>query len=137
MGVEENKSALRGLLEAIERGDRLQIESIFLPEGRWRIPKGAPEEVAGLHEGATKIAEMMVGAIDQSFVGESVEWRPGLCVGEGDVVMLEASLRARRKDGEIYDNHYVFVAEFDGATGRISELREHVDTSYAARFFSG
>ena len=136
MAVDDNKRALVALLEAIEAGDRKAIESILLPEARWVIPKGAPEEVAGTHKGATRIAEMMVGSIDQSFVPESVDWRPGLILGEGDVVMLEANLRARTQSGEVYDNHYVFVAEFDPQSSRIAELREHVDTSYAARFFS-
>ena len=136
MGVEENKRSLLDLLEAIEASDAKKIEALFLPDGRWGIPKGAPEEVAGTHRGAAKIAGMMVGAIASSFVGDTVDWRPGLIVGEGDVVMLEANLRARTPAGEVYDNHYVFVAEFDPQTGRIAELREHVDTSYAAGFFN-
>ena len=136
MGVDENKRRLVGLLAAIEAGDREAVEASFVPDARWVIPKGAPEAVAGTHRGAARIAEMMVGAIDQGFVAETVDWRPGLIVGEGDVVMLEANLRATRRDGEVYDNHYVFVAEFDAASGGIAELREHVDTSYAARFFT-
>jgi ketosteroid isomerase-like protein len=136
MGVDENKRTLVALLEAIEACDREAIEGLFLPDGGWGIPKGAPESVAGTHRGGAKIAEMMVGAIDQSFVGSSVDWRPGLMVGEGDVVMLEANLRAKTPEGETYDNHYVFVAEFDPQSGRIAELREHVDTSYAAGFFN-
>ena len=136
MGVEENKRSLLSLLKAIEASDRTAIEALFLPDARWGIPMGAPEEVAGTHQGAAKIAEMMVGAIGSSFVGSTVDWRPGLIVGEGDVVMLEANLRATTPEGEVYDNHYVFVAEFDPQTARIAELREHVDTSYAARFFT-
>lgn len=136
MGVDENKRTLVALLEAIEASDREAIEALFLPDGRWVIPKGAPDSVAGMHRGAAKIAEMMVGAIDASFVGSTVDWRPGLIVGEGDVVMLEANLRATTPAGSVYDNHYVFVAEFDPRSGRIAELREHVDTSYAADFFN-
>ena len=137
MGVEENKATLIGLLRAIEASDREAIEAKFLPDGRWVIPKGAPEAVAGTHRGAKKIAEMMVGAIDGSFDRNAVDWRPGLIMAEGDAVMLEANLRAKTQAGDLYDNHYVFVAEFDPASGRIAELREHVDTSYAAGFFGG
>jgi ketosteroid isomerase-like protein len=135
MGVEENKQTLRALLAAIEVGDAERIESLFLPEAHWVIPRSAPEPYAGTHVGAKKIAEMMVGSIAQSFVAESVDWRPGLMVGEGDHVMAEANLRASTPGGEVYDNHYVFVAELDSASGRIAELREHVDTKYAAKFF--
>ena len=135
MGVEENKATLVGLLEAIEASDRAAIEAKFLPDGRWVIPKGAPDPVAGTHRGAKTIAEMMVGAIEASFDASAVDWRPGLIMAEGDAVMLEANLRAKTQAGDLYDNHYVFVAEFDPASGRIAELREHVDTSYAAGFF--
>ena len=47
----------------------------------------------------------------------------------------EANLRAETPGGQRYDNHYVFVGEFDPETGHITELREHVDTKYAAAFF--
>ena len=54
---------------------------------------------------------------------------------EGDVVMAEANLCAGTPTGTPYDNPYVFVVEFDPASGRIAELREHVDPRYAASFF--
>jgi len=137
MGVEQNKERLRALLRAIEAGDPGAIEACFLAEGRWVIPRSAPEPYAGRHRGAERIAAMMVGSIDGTFVADSVDWRPGVMVGEGDLVMAEANLRATTPDGRTYDNHYVFVAEFDPASGRIAELREHVDTRYAAGFFGG
>jgi ketosteroid isomerase-like protein len=137
MSVDENKERLRVLLRGIEAGDPGAIESCFIPDAQWVIPRTAPEPYAGRHTGRGKIAEMMVGSIDHTFVPGSVDWRPGLMVGEGEVVMAEANLRAETPDGRTYDNHYVFVAEFDAATGRIAELREHVDTRYAAGFFGG
>ena len=56
---------------------------------------------------------------------------PGVMVGEGDVEIAKANLRATTSAGEIYDNRYVFVAE----CGRIAELREHVDPKCTAGFF--
>ena len=47
--------------------------------------------------------------------------------------MGRTRLTATHLDGRQYDNRYVFVFEF--LDGRIAELREHVDTVYAARFF--
>lgn len=137
MGVEENKECLRSLLRAIEAGDASAIEERFVPDATWVIPRTAPEPFAGRHQGAARIAAMMVGSIGQTFLAESVEWRPGVMVGEGNVVMAEANLRAATPGGETYDNQYVFVAEFDSSSGRIAELREHVDTKYAASFFGG
>ena len=135
MGVEENKECLRSLLRAIEAGDASAIEERFIPDATWVIPRTAPEPFGGSHQGAAKIAAMMVGSVGQTFLAESVDWRPGVMVGEGNLVMAEANLRAATPGGETYDNQYVFVAEFDSPTGRIAELREHVDTKYAAGFF--
>jgi ketosteroid isomerase-like protein len=137
MGIEENKRALRELLEAIEAGDRARIAALFAKDARWVIPRSAPPPHAGTHHGAEHIADMMVSAIEGSFVSSSIDWRPGRMVGEGDLVMAEANLRARTPGGETYDNEYVFVAEFDPASRAIVELREHVDTKYAASFFGG
>jgi ketosteroid isomerase-like protein len=45
-------------------------------------------------------------------------------------------MTAQRPNGAPdYDNDYVFVFELRG--GRIAEIREHVDTRYAAKVFGG
>jgi len=53
---------------------------------------------------------------------------------EGAVVIAEANIKARTPAGDVYDNLYVFIFEFED--GRVRELREHVDTIYAANFFA-
>lgn len=137
MGLEENKERARALFRAIEAGRREPLAALFAPNARWVIPKSAPEPFAGIHVGAEKIADMMAGSLESSFEPGSGDWRVGLTVAEGDVVMAEANLRARTPAGESYDNQYVFVVEFDPASGCITELREHTDTRYAASFFEG
>ena len=137
MGLEENKERARALFRGIEAGRREPLAALFVADARWVIPKSAPEPFAGTHVGAEKIADMMIGSLEASFEPGSADWRVGLMVAEGDAVMAEANLCARTPTGTSYDNQYVFVVEFDPASGRIAELREHVDTRYAASFFEG
>ena len=140
MGVEENKQRVRAYFQAIERGDREALVALFDPEVRWRVPKGAIAPYGGLHRGARKIADMMLSAVGTAFVPGTQRIEVGLMMGEGDVVIAETRMTAKRppRDGRPvpdYENDYVFVVEHAG--DRIVEVREHVDTRYAAEAFGG
>jgi ketosteroid isomerase-like protein len=57
-------------------------------------------------------------------------------IAEGDWVAVELVLRAVTARGLDYENHYHFA--FRVRDGRIAEVREHLDTQYAAeRLFAG
>ena len=140
MGVEENKARVRAYFEAIERGDRSALVALFHPEVRWRVPKGAIPPYGGMHRGAQKIAEMMLGAVGTAFVPGTQRIEVRLMLAEGDVVVAETRMTAKRpaRAGQPlpdYDNDYVFVVELEA--GKIVEIREHVDTRYAAETFGG
>lgn len=140
MGVEQNKARVRAYFDAIERGDREGLVALFHPEVRWRVPKGAIAPYGGMHHGAQKIADMMLGAVGTAFVPGTQRITIRLMLAEGDVVIAETRMTAKRppRNGAPvpdYDNDYVFVVELEGDT--IVEIREHVDTSYAAGAFGG
>lgn len=140
MGVEQNKAKVRAYFDALERGDRDGLVGLFHPELRWSVPKGAIAPYGGMHRGAQKIADMMLGAVGTAFVPGTQRVAVRLMMGEGDVVIAETRMTAKRppRDGRPvpdYENEYVFVVELDG--DRIVEIREHVDTRYAAEAFSG
>lgn len=138
MGIEENKARVRAYFEAVERGDRSALVALFHPEVRWRVPKGAIPPYGGMHHGAQKIAEMMLGAVGTAFVPGTQQIAVRLILAEGDVVVAETRMTAKRplRAGQPlpdYDNDYVFVVELEA--GKIVEIREHVDTRYAAETF--
>jgi uncharacterized protein (TIGR02246 family) len=130
----ESMSALmQEYFDAICAADGTRLRNIFTEDVRWRIPKGAIEPYGGVHAGADKIIEMMLGAVGQSFVDGSQEFQIHTRLfGEG-VACAETEMTARAPDGREYRNDYTFFFEFRG--DRISEVREHVDTRYAAGFF--
>ena len=140
MGVEQNKARVRAYFDALERGDRDALIALFHADLRWRVPKGAIAPYGGMHHGAQKIADMMLGAVGTAFVPGTQRVAVRLMMGEGDVVIAETRMTAKRPpcDGAAvpdYDNDYVFVVEFEGE--KIGEIREHVDTRYAATAFGG
>lgn len=110
-----------------------RLREIAHEDMRWVVPEGSIQH-AGTHQGLEKIAAMMSSAVAGAFVpgSERIEF---LNVAEGEnLVMIEARMRAQSsKPGPDYDNGYVFV--FELRDGKIQELREHVDTRYAASFY--
>ena len=138
MGRERNQATARAVVGALERGDRAGLVALFDPEIRWQVPKGAIAPYGGRHQGAQKIADMMLGAVGTAFVPGTQRIEVKLMLAEGDVVVAETRMTAKRppRGGAPmpdYDNDYVFVFEFSG--DRVTELREHVDTRYAAEAF--
>ncbi len=136
MSAESNRAAVRAYFDAIVRADRAALLALVCPELRWSVPKGAAAPFGGMHHGAEKIADLMLGAVDAAFVRGTQRVEIRLMLAEGDVVVAETRMTAKRMGGAPdYDNAYVFVFEF--ASDRIVEIREHVDTRTAAEAFGG
>jgi ketosteroid isomerase-like protein len=129
------KASVEGYFDAVARGDRERLRTLLTPDLRWRVPDGAVAPYAGLHEGVETILDLMLSAVSDAFVPgsqrtEILQWLYG-----ENLVAIESELRAESTAGETYRNRYAFFFEF--RDGRISEIREHVDTRYAANFFAG
>jgi ketosteroid isomerase-like protein len=134
MSAESSKAVARAYFDAITRGDRAALLALFRPDLRWSVPKGAVAPFGGVHHGAEKIADLMLGAVDAAFVPGTQRVEIRLMLAEGDVVVAETRMTAQRRAGAPdYDNAYVFVFELSG--DRIAEIREHVDTRSAAEAF--
>ena len=129
-----HKDRVLRFFDSISAGDEAALCEMLTEDARWVIPRSAPEPFAGTHRGNRKIARMMVQSVAETFEPGSQQFDVLLMVEDGDVVVAEANIKARTPAGEVYDNFYVFIFEFEN--GRIRELREHVDTIYAANFFA-
>ncbi len=134
MTTEAMTSLAQEYFDAVCAADPTRLRAIFTEDVRWRIPKGAIPPYGGVHEGADKIIEMMLGAVGQSFVGGSQHFEIRTTLFGEDVACLETEMTARAPDGREYRNDYTFFFEF--RDGLIAEIREHVDTRYAAGFFA-
>ena len=135
MSVDANKRRVAEFFAALGRADRAALRALVADDLVWVVPRSAIAPYAGRHEGAERILDLMLSAVDGTFEPGSQVAEPTLVVGEGDAVMAEVHMRARSRRGSLYDNWYCFVFELRG--GRIREIREHVDTAHAVRFFGG
>jgi hypothetical protein len=135
MTPDQMKHCVGEYFDAVANADRARLRTLFDPDLRWRVPQGAIEPYAGLHTGAEEIIESMLGAVGGAFVPGSQKTEIcNLVVGD-DLVVAETELVAMTASGDEYRNRYAFFFEF--RDGRICEIREHVDTRYAAEFFAG
>ena len=133
MSNEQNKRLARRFFEAIDQGDPGELRSVMREDVVWVVPRSAPAPYGGRHQGADGIVQLMLGAVEATFVPGTQRYEIRVMVAEGDHVLAETQLTARTPDGREYRNFYCFVFEMN--EGRICEIREHVDTIYAASFF--
>lgn len=113
--------------------DAAGLRALLCDDVRWRVPKGAIPPYGGEHVGADRIVEMMLGAVGGSFESGSQRFLVKTTLIGDDVVCKETEMSAVAPDGRRYRNDYTFFFAF--REGRICEIREHVDTRYAAEFF--
>lgn len=129
-----HETLVREYFAALDGSDRAALARLFTPDILWRVPKSAVPPYGGDHHGQSDVIEMMASAASAAFVPGSARTEIGLLIADGDRAVAETRLRAMTPDGRMYDNAYVFVFEF--RDGLIAQIREHVDTRYAADFFS-
>lgn len=127
------KELVRRFFAGISNADRQALLRIVTPELVWVVPQSAVPPYAGRHCGADDVVGMMLDAIRETFLPGTVRHHLLLCVEDDDVVVAETNMKAKQADGREYNNFYVFIFEFED--NRIAEVREHVDTAYATRFF--
>ena len=133
MSAQEMTRLAGSYFDRVARGDRAGLLELMADDLRWVVPRGAVEPFAGTHVGAEHVVDMMLGSVGAAFKPGSqktaaLRWIPG-----DDLVVLEARIEAEATDGRRYENDYAFFFEF--RDGRISEIREYVDTRTAALFF--
>jgi len=129
----QNEQTGRRFLESINRGDRAALRELLASDVIWVVPKSAAAPYAGEHRGAEQVIDLMLSAVANSFDAAGVRHEVRLALADGDWVMLETVMCGTHVDGRRYENEYVFLLRMTG--DRIAEIREHVDTAYAVRFF--
>lgn len=134
MAIRSNKQTAIDFIKAINSRDRDRMLHLMHDAATWTVPQSAVAPYAGTHQGASVIADMMIGAVEQAFDANGVYHDVGLCVAEDDHVVIETRMTARQPTGKRYENAYVFI--FYIPDGSIASIREHVDTAYAIQFFA-
>jgi len=90
----------------------------------WGRPRHGREGVLSILKAACELYEE--NSMSRSYQG---------AYEDGDVAILQSTLRARTFKGEDYENRYVMFVHFEG--DRVSKVEEYLDTAYANEKFSG
>jgi ketosteroid isomerase-like protein len=130
-----NKKLAERFFEAVFRSDRAELLRIFAPDVCWVVPQSAVPPFAGRHHGAEKIADMMLSSVTATFLPNTVRHHILLSMADENRVIVETNMTAMQATGREYCNYYIFIFECEGSL--IREIREHVDTAYAIKFFGG
>jgi uncharacterized protein len=124
------KAVVRHYLDVLLAGDLEAIRECFAEDAVWTMVGELP--IAGPWRGRDRIVDDFLAAVGgRLFEPGSQEFEFPTLIGDGDTVALEWRVRARTAAGEDYDNRYcgIFVVR----DGMIAEVREYLDSGYAAR----
>ena len=128
------KQVVRRYLDALVAGDLETIRDSFAEDAVWTMCGDLP--IAGPWRGRDAIVDEFLVTVGGSlYEPGSVAFEFPTLIGEGDTVALEWRVRARTAAGADYANSYCGL--FTVRDGRISEVREYLDTRYAARTLFG
>lgn len=122
------KGVMRSFFAALSTGDFNAIGEFFGDDSVWMVndvARGFPSE-----RGRRAIIEDFLQPVREGL------FEPGdpkvevvNMIGEGDWVVAQTIARGKLRNGNDYENHYVFVARVEG--DQVKSLREYMDTAYA------
>jgi ketosteroid isomerase-like protein len=128
MSAEENKRTIERYFATMASGDPT-VAQLFTEDVTWWVPESSP--LGGTHAGRDKVLALMANGVHLYDASTPMQVDLREMVAEGDSVCVQLVMRARTAKGEDYENHYHFA--FRLREGRISSVREYVDTLYAQR----
>jgi ketosteroid isomerase-like protein len=128
--MNEPKQVVRRYLDALVAGDMDIVRDSFTDDAVWTIHADLP--IAGPWHGREQIVDEFLTAVGGAlYEPGSVAFEFPTLIADGPVVVLEWRVQARTARGGEYANAYCGL--FIVRDGRIAEVREYLDSLYAAR----
>ena len=131
--VSDSKSVLRRYVDAIMAGDERAIRDCFAQDASWTLAAG-DLPISGTWAGRDAIMNEFLATAMTHYDPGSVDLEIRAMIAEGDRVVLQWTSKARTRDGCPYENGCIGV--FTIRDGKIQEVREYMDTLYAANVFA-
>jgi uncharacterized protein len=129
----EARNVLLAYLDALVAGDVERIADSFSEHATWWLHGSLP--LAGIRRGRQAILDFLTGA-GGLYAPGTQRFEFGEIIAEGDRAVLEWQVKGTSSaTGLAYDNEYcgVFVIR----DGRITEVREYLDSLHAAEVLFG
>jgi uncharacterized protein len=127
-----NRETIERYVLALQQGDQRAVADSFAQHATWTLAGRLP--LSGTWEGRDAIMNDFFGRARTLLEPGSVALEVTSLTAEDDRVALEWTSRARTADGEPYENRCAGV--FTLADGRITGVREYMDTDYALTAFT-
>jgi hypothetical protein len=118
-------------MNAIQTGDVPTLKASFTPDATWWLPGDLP--VSRTWHGPEEIFEEFLPTVMSRFRDGSLEFTTNSITTTEDTAVLEWTVEATRLDGNPYKNDYMAI--FETRDGRISAVREYMDTTVMAPLF--
>jgi len=128
------KDVVRRFFATLGTGDFAAIGEFFTDDSVWMVndvARGLPSQ----HGRRAIIDDFLQPVREGLFEPGDPKVEIRSMIGEGDRVAAETTARGMLRNGNHYENHYVFIAQVDG--DKVTFLREYMDTAYAHDISAG
>ena len=131
---EANKEMLGRYVAALQRQDPQAVREFFAEDATWTLRAGQMP-MSGTWEGRDRIMDEFFATAMSHYAPGSVEIEVTAMIAQDDRVVLQWTSRAHTRDDRPYENGCIGV--FTVRDGRITAVREYMDTLYASDVFAG
>ncbi|WP_300611276.1 nuclear transport factor 2 family protein [Trebonia sp.] len=123
----DSKDVVRRFFETLSTGDFALIGEFFDDDSVWMVndvARGLPSQ-----RGHAIIDDFLQPVREGLFEPGDPKVEIRNVFGEGNWVAAETTARGTLRNGNLYENSYVFIIEVNGE--KVKFLREYMDTAYA------
>lgn len=129
-GIEENKAVVRRYFEAVNSGDMDTITALLDENVSFWVPPSLPDGVE--FRGRDMVLRLFTESVSLYDADAGLTVDIQTMTAEDDRVAVELTIRGKAAaGGAAYENSYHFL--FRVRQGRITQIREHLDSLYAFR----
>ena len=130
MGISENKGLVKKYFDAVNAGDMETITSLLDDKASFWVPPSLPDGV--VFKGKNNVLKLFTESVGLYDTKAGLRVQILNLTAEADRVAAELIIRGKSAaSGEPYENNYHFL--FRIRDGKITEIREHLDSLYAFR----
>jgi ketosteroid isomerase-like protein len=128
MASHETRALINDLYETLGRGDRAHLMELLAPDVIWQMPASIPN---GMVRGAELVAEQLSTAtVRRLFQRGTFRLTIHNLWVQDHVAIAQTGAHAVTHAGADYDMEYVWI--YTCSAGRVSHVREYLDTLHAA-----
>jgi len=130
--MSDSRTVIERYVAAVAARDMDTVSELFAEDATWWL--GGELPLSGTWRGREAILGDFLGSIPRLYRPETISIEITSLLADGDAVALEWTSRAVTTAGDDYENQCAGV--FTVRDGKITAVREYMDTQYAAAKFS-